>query len=90
MARERAKLWIVIMPNGTIVDQGLSRISADHALAKAIQTWLLPDIFGPIEWGSRWSYGALRALWPAMEQKGWKVHEIELFSLPTKDDSNDE
>ena len=79
---EKAKIWIVCFPDGKICEDGLSRISADHALASALRTWLIPELFGHIEWGSRYSYGVLHHLWRAMEKKGWRVHEIEPFALP--------
>ena len=84
MAKGRAKVWIVTMPDGSICDFGLSRISADHALAGAVRTWLHEELFGRIEWGSRYSYGALYHIWKGMEAKGWRVHEVEPFALPTE------
>lgn len=49
MSKRRPKVWIVSFPDGKICDAELSRVSADHILACARATWLIPELFGQMD-----------------------------------------
>ena len=71
-------IYFVTWPDGKLFEGTQTRVSADHALAKAVRTWLIPDFFPGLEIGGRYGGGVLWYLWGPMEKAGFKVHEIEV------------
>ena len=71
-------VYFVTWPDGKLFEGSQTSISGDHALAKAVRTWLIHDYFPGVEFGGRWGGGVLWHLWPAMEKAGFKVHELEV------------
>jgi len=78
MSKKPTVVYFVTWPDGKLLEGSQTSISGDHALAKAVRTWLINDYFPGVEFGGRWGGGVLRHLWPAMERAGFKVHELEV------------
>lgn len=75
---KQTKIYFVTWPDGKLFEGTQTSISEDIALAKAVQTWLIPAFFPGINFGGRHGGGALWHIWPAMEKAGFKVHAIDV------------
>jgi len=77
MAKQTAKIWFIVWPDGKVFEKTQTSISKGHAISAAISTWLIPAFFPDLDYGNT-SYGLIATLWKSMEKAGFKCYEVEV------------
>ena len=73
---KKVVIYFLTWPDGKLLEGSQNSVSARHAWAKAIYSWLPKDWFPGLNLVQ--SYSAHNELSQAMERAGFKCHEIDV------------
>jgi len=77
MTATPVKIYFLTWPDGQLFEGSQNSISEDMAIGRALRTWLIPQFFPKLDFGSRY-HGPMEYLWRSMREAGFKVHSIEV------------
>lgn len=76
MSKAPVQIHFITWPDGKLFEGTQTSVSDRLAIAKAVQTWLIPQFFPGLDLLGLFS---LRTeLWAAMERAGFKLHCIDV------------
>lgn len=72
--RKPVVIHFITWPDGKMFEGTQTSVSATHAIAQAVHTWLIPQFFPGLDLVNLYS---LRSeLWTAMTRAGFKLHSL--------------
>lgn len=75
--RDKLQIHFLTWPSGELFEGSQNSTGPDLAIARALQTWLIPQWFPGLDFGARF-HGLIYHVWPAMEKAGFKVQSIDV------------
>lgn len=76
MSTQETRIYFITWPDGKLFEGTQNSIGEDHAIGRALRTWLIPQNFPGLDLGQRWGGGPMHSLWQSMERAGFRVQSV--------------